>query len=128
MSLIFPTGTLTTALTVATSGTVMYVSADGKDRGLGSITNEDIVAVGQDFKLYKIEVVGDIVSVTITSPFENGTVMRPWTTISLNADAAGAVVLAANANSDYSYFVDNAGLATALSSDVTSLVLIGIVA
>ena len=125
--MVFPTGTLTTALTVATSGTVMYVSADGKDRGLGSITNEDIVAVGEDFKLYKIEVVGNIVSVTITSPFENGTVMRPWT-ISLNADAAGAVVLAANANSDYSYFVDNAGLATALSSDVTSLVVIGIVA
>ena len=56
----FLTGTLTTALTVATSGTVMYVSADGKDRGLGSITNEDIVAVGEDFKLYKIEVVLNI--------------------------------------------------------------------
>jgi len=124
----FPTGTLTTALTVATSGTVMYVSADGKDKGLGSITNEDIVATGQDFILYKIEVVGTVVYVTITGPNENGTVMRPWETISLNPDAAGAVVLAANADSDYSYFVDNAGLATALSSDVTSLVLIGIVA
>ncbi len=126
--MVFPTGTLTTALTVATSGTVMYVSADGKDRGLGSITNEDIVAVGQDFKFYKIEVVGDIVYVTITGPFENGTVMRPWTTISLNADAAGAVVLAANSTSDYSYFVSNAGLSTALESNVASLVVIGIVA
>jgi len=126
--MIFPTGTLTTALTVATSGTVMYVSADGKDAGLGSITNEDIVAVGEDFKLYKIEVVGDIVYVTITSPFENGTVMRPWTTISLNPDADGAVVLAANADSDYSYFVEDAALAVLMSSDVTSLVVIGIVA
>jgi len=126
--MVFPTGTLTTALTVATSGTVMYVSADGKDRGLGSITNEDIVAVGEDYKLYKIEVVGDIVYVTITSPFENGTVMRPWTTISLNPDADGAVVLAANADSDYSYFVDDAALSTLMESDVTSLVLIGIVA
>jgi len=126
--MIYPTGTLTTALTVATSGTVMYVSADGKDKGLGSITNEDIVAVGQDFKLYKIEVVGDLVYVTITSAFENGTVMRPWTTISLNPDADGAVVLAANADADYSYFVDSAALSTIMESDVASLVLIGIVA
>ena len=124
----FPTGVLTTALTVATSGTVMYVSADGKDRGLGSITNEDIVAVGDDFKLYKIEVVGTVVYVTITSIHENGTVMRPWTTISLNPDAAGATVLAANSDSDYSYFVDDAGLAAAVSADVTSLVVTGIVA
>ena len=124
-----PTGTLTTALTVNTTigDTVMYVSGDGKDIPLGSITNEDILGVGEDFKLYKIEVILDIVYVTIASPFENGTVMRPWTTISLNADAAGAVVLAANTDSDYSYFVDNAALSTALESDVASLVLIGIV-
>ena len=124
-----PTGTLTTALTVNTTvgDTVMYVSGDGKDIPLGSITNEDILGVGQDFKLYKIEVVLNIVYVTITSPYENGTVMRPWTTISLNADAAGAVVLAANTDSDYSYFVDSAALSTALESDVASLVLIGIV-
>jgi len=126
--MIYPTGTLTTALTVATSGTVMYVSGDGKDVPVGSITNEDIVAVGQDYKLYKIEVVGDLVYVTISSPNENGTVLRPWTTISLNPDADGAVVLAANANSDYSYFVDSAALSTIMESDVASLVLIGIVA
>ena len=127
MATIAPTGTLTTALTVATSGTVMYVSADGKDRGLGSITLEDIAGVGEDFKLYKIEVVGTVVYVTIASSFENGTVMRPWTTISLNDGTTGAIVLAANTNSDYSYFVDSATLATALSSDVAALVLIGIV-
>ena len=112
-------GNVTTEFTAgATAG---YESGDGDGDTLGAITLEDIAG----YKIFKIGVSGNDVSIVITGANDNGTVLRPWANgVSLNADAAGAVslIIPSPDTDDYSYVVTNAGLATAMASDITALV------
>lgn len=115
--------TITTVLSNIGTGTVKYVSADGKDKGIGTLSVEDFddSTVGSyEFKLYKIEVdASDNIYITVTSNFENGTVMRPWDTVTMDIGADTANAFAANANSDYSYFLNDAALAALIIEGVT---------
>lgn len=122
---------LTTGLTIPVGGSG-YRSGDGDGPGWGSLTSEDFLRVSDNsdmgYKVYEIDVTGNDVSIIVCSEFENGTTLRPWEAgVSMNADAAGAVTLLADTDSDYSYTVTNAGLAAALAADVTALVFISLV-
>ncbi len=122
---------LTTGLTIEV-GTTGYRSGDGDGAGRGTLSSEDFLRVSDSsnmgYKVYEIDVTGNVVSVIVCGQFENGTTLRPWEAgISMNADAAGAVTLLADTDSDYSYTVTNAGLAAALAADVASLVFISLV-
>ncbi len=115
------TAAITTTLSSIGTGTVKYVSGDGKDTSIGALTTElfdDSTANSHEYKLYKIEVVGTIIYFTVCSNFENGTVLRPWNTVTMDIGADVANVFAANTNSDYSYFLDDAVLAAVIIDDV----------
>ena len=113
---------ITTALTDIGTGTVKYVSGDGKDRAIGTLSAElfdDSIASTHEFKLYKIEVdVANNIYITVCSTFENGTVMRPWTTVTMDIGADTANAFAANTDSDYSYFLNDAVLAALIIEGV----------
>ena len=122
---------LTTGLTIPVGGSG-YRSGDGDGAGWGSITSEDFLRVSDNsdmgYKVYEIDVTGDVVSVIVCGEFENGTTLRPWAAgVSLKADAAAAVNLIADTDSDYSYTVTNATLAAALSADVAALIVTSLV-
>lgn len=114
---------ITTTLTNIGTGTVKYVSGDGKDIPIGTLsveTFDDSTANSDEFKLYKIEVdASDNIYITVCSVWENGTVMRPWDTVTMDIGADTANAFAANTDSDYSYFLNDATLAAAIVEGVS---------
>lgn len=109
---------ITTTLTNIGTGTVKYVSGDGKDIPIGTLsveTIDDSTANSDEFKLYKIEVdASNNIYITICSKWENGTVMRPWATASMDIGADTANAFAAATTTDYSYYRNDATLAAAI--------------
>ena len=114
---------ITTVLTNIGTGTVKYISGDGKDRSIGTLSVEDFddsTANSHEFKLYEIDVAADnTISFTVCSQFENGTVMRPWDTVTMDIGADLGNVFAANTDSDYSYFLLDAALAALIIEGVS---------